>query len=200
MNINENYKAILDYDIFIFDFDGTLMDTEKYHHAAWEITLNEYFGSETNIEYDINSKTAQFTNLLAGTKYDVVITALMNESNYNSSDSSSVITLPSKPILSFSNISDTSFIVTWSGGDGATSYKYKLNDVLTIPSTDNGVASKTASFSNLIARVAPSASVNTRSSRWLNSRPTFLGAGASSSVKNSQNLILQYLLVVASNQ
>ena len=54
MNINENYKAILDYDIFIFDFDGTLMDTEKYHHAAWEITLNEYFGSETNIEYDIN--------------------------------------------------------------------------------------------------------------------------------------------------
>ena len=51
-NTNEKYKAILDYDIFIFDFDGTIMDTEKYHHKAWEITLNEYFGSET--DYDIN--------------------------------------------------------------------------------------------------------------------------------------------------
>jgi D-arabinose 5-phosphate isomerase GutQ/beta-phosphoglucomutase-like phosphatase (HAD superfamily) len=54
LNINEKYKAILDYDIFIFDFDGTLMDTEKYHYKAWEITLNEYFGYEMNIDYDIN--------------------------------------------------------------------------------------------------------------------------------------------------
>jgi len=51
LNINEKYKAILNYDIFIFDFDGTLMDTEKYHHAAWKITLNEYFDCE--IDYDI---------------------------------------------------------------------------------------------------------------------------------------------------
>lgn len=48
----EKYKAILDYDIFIFDFDGTIMDTEKYHHKAWKITLNEYLNSET--DYDIN--------------------------------------------------------------------------------------------------------------------------------------------------
>jgi D-arabinose 5-phosphate isomerase GutQ/beta-phosphoglucomutase-like phosphatase (HAD superfamily) len=48
----EKYKAILDYDIFIFDFDGTIMDTERYHHKAWEITLNGYFGYDT--DYDIN--------------------------------------------------------------------------------------------------------------------------------------------------
>ena len=33
---------ILEYDLFIFDFDGTLMDTEKYHCEAWNLVLLEY--------------------------------------------------------------------------------------------------------------------------------------------------------------
>jgi len=33
---------ILAYDLFIFDFDGTLMDTEKYHCKAWNLVLSEY--------------------------------------------------------------------------------------------------------------------------------------------------------------
>ena len=48
------------------------------------------------------------------------------------------------------------------------------------------------SLSTLMALLAPLVSVNTRSSRWLNSLPTFLAGGASSSNSSSQNLILQY--------
>ena len=33
---------ILSFDLFIFDFDGTLMDTEKYHCKAWNLILADY--------------------------------------------------------------------------------------------------------------------------------------------------------------
>jgi len=36
---------ILAFDLFIFDFDGTLMDTEKYHCKAWNLVLSEYKSS-----------------------------------------------------------------------------------------------------------------------------------------------------------
>ena len=32
---------ILDYELFIFDFDGTLMDTEPYHCKAWSFALSK---------------------------------------------------------------------------------------------------------------------------------------------------------------
>jgi beta-phosphoglucomutase-like phosphatase (HAD superfamily) len=35
-------NKILEYDLFIFDFDGTLMDTEEYHYLAWKNALSEY--------------------------------------------------------------------------------------------------------------------------------------------------------------
>lgn len=31
-----------DYDVFIFDFDGTIMDTEKYHYKTYLKVLNDY--------------------------------------------------------------------------------------------------------------------------------------------------------------
>ena len=33
---------ILNYDLFVFDFDGTLIDTEKYHCKAWSDAISEY--------------------------------------------------------------------------------------------------------------------------------------------------------------
>jgi len=33
---------ILNYDLFVFDFDGTLIDTEKHHCHAWSSALTEY--------------------------------------------------------------------------------------------------------------------------------------------------------------
>ena len=33
-------KNLLDYDLFIFDFDGTIMDTELLHYRAWMNVIN----------------------------------------------------------------------------------------------------------------------------------------------------------------
>jgi len=40
------YDKILYYDLFIFDFDGTLMDTEKYHYQAWLSAISFYLKKE----------------------------------------------------------------------------------------------------------------------------------------------------------
>ena len=96
-------------------------------------------------------KRAAFTGLSGGTSYTVIVTAV-NSSGSNSSASSSVTTAPSSPVsLTFSGIGSTVFTISWSGGNGATSYTYTLNGTPTTPSIDNGVASKTASFIGLSA-------------------------------------------------
>lgn len=46
-----NYN-IDDYDLFIFDFDGTIMDTEKYHYYSYLKAFKDY---DNNIELDINT-------------------------------------------------------------------------------------------------------------------------------------------------
>ena len=100
-------------------------------------------------------KYASFGSLTWGTTYSVIVIAVDSSGNQTQSDTGNVSTFQPKPInLQYSNLTATSFTVNWSDAYGATSYKYKLNDVLTIPSTDNGVASKTASFSNLIGGTA----------------------------------------------
>jgi len=33
--------SIKEYDLFIFDFDGTIIDTELYHYQAWKNVLNK---------------------------------------------------------------------------------------------------------------------------------------------------------------
>jgi D-arabinose 5-phosphate isomerase GutQ/beta-phosphoglucomutase-like phosphatase (HAD superfamily) len=44
-----NKNQILDYDLFIFDFDGTILDTEKYHCEAWNLALSELNNKDINI-------------------------------------------------------------------------------------------------------------------------------------------------------
>jgi D-arabinose 5-phosphate isomerase GutQ/beta-phosphoglucomutase-like phosphatase (HAD superfamily) len=41
--------SILDFDLYIFDFDGTLMDTEPSHLKAWNLALSDFFKKETEI-------------------------------------------------------------------------------------------------------------------------------------------------------
>ncbi len=62
-------------------------------------------------------------------------------------DSTNPPTQPSS--LSSSSITSSAFTVGWSGGNGATSYTYTLNGVAATPSANNGVASKSATFSGL---------------------------------------------------
>jgi len=44
---------ILNYDLFIFDFDGTLLNTEKYHCKAWNNALVKYLNNNNNKNQNI---------------------------------------------------------------------------------------------------------------------------------------------------
>ena len=44
---------ILNYDLFIFDFDGTLLNTEKYHCKAWNNALLKYQSQNKNNNQNI---------------------------------------------------------------------------------------------------------------------------------------------------
>ena len=48
---------LLKYDIFLFDFDGTILDTEKYHCLAWNLAISELINKNINLnlqEYQKN--------------------------------------------------------------------------------------------------------------------------------------------------
>jgi len=50
-------NKLLEYDVFIFDFDGTIMNTETYHCLAWSNALSEYKNENIKIsllEYQEN--------------------------------------------------------------------------------------------------------------------------------------------------
>jgi D-arabinose 5-phosphate isomerase GutQ/beta-phosphoglucomutase-like phosphatase (HAD superfamily) len=42
-------NKILNYELFIFDFDGTLMDTEEYHNKSWNKALSQYTKNDIQI-------------------------------------------------------------------------------------------------------------------------------------------------------
>jgi D-arabinose 5-phosphate isomerase GutQ/beta-phosphoglucomutase-like phosphatase (HAD superfamily) len=54
-------KYILDYDLFIFDFDGTILDTETYHCNAWALALSEY--KKKSIKIDLLTYQKYFHSL-----------------------------------------------------------------------------------------------------------------------------------------
>ena len=50
--------SLNDYDLFVFDFDGTIMDTEKFHYKAW-INILQKFVSK-NIYFDYSTYIKNF--------------------------------------------------------------------------------------------------------------------------------------------
>ena len=42
--------SIFDYDLYVFDFDGTLIDTEKLHLKAWNMALSSFFNNNYKLE------------------------------------------------------------------------------------------------------------------------------------------------------
>lgn len=55
-------ENILNYDLFVFDFDGTIMDTEKIHRKAWENVLSNYINKEVII--NMNDYQKYFHSLI----------------------------------------------------------------------------------------------------------------------------------------
>ena len=56
-NMINLYNKILNYDLYIFDFDGTIIDSEYFHYYAWLNALQKYknYDIEKNT-YDINEE------------------------------------------------------------------------------------------------------------------------------------------------
>jgi len=50
--------SLNDYDLFVFDFDGTIMDTEKIHYKAWINILQTHI--DKNIFFDYNTYIKNF--------------------------------------------------------------------------------------------------------------------------------------------
>jgi HAD superfamily hydrolase (TIGR01509 family) len=46
-----NDSFILNYDLFIFDFDGTILDTEPYHCLAWNKALSEHKNEHIELSF-----------------------------------------------------------------------------------------------------------------------------------------------------
>lgn len=111
--------------------------------TAYSIYLN-------NIKYSVTTSTSniQITNQKPGSSIAVYARSIIGDVEGWNSISVYTIQLLATPPINFvvSNTTNTSFKLSWSGGDGATSYRYSLQ-----PSTDNGVASKSAIFTGLFS-------------------------------------------------
>jgi beta-phosphoglucomutase-like phosphatase (HAD superfamily) len=54
-------NKILEYDLFIFDFDGTILNTEPFHCKSWEKALSEY--KKTDIKFSMHEYQKYFHTL-----------------------------------------------------------------------------------------------------------------------------------------
>ena len=51
--------SLNDYDLFVFDFDGTIMDTEKIHYKAWINILKNFVCKNIFFDYSTYIKIFQ---------------------------------------------------------------------------------------------------------------------------------------------
>ena len=116
--------------------------------AANASSLIFHYGNIAIVSSATVTSPVRVSGLSPNSTYTVYIEAV-NILSTISSNNINVLTTPSQPVnLSYSTITATSFTVSWSGGNGATSYTYTLNGITTLPSSNN-VAGKTASFTGL---------------------------------------------------
>jgi hypothetical protein len=103
-----------------------------------------------SIDMGLAEKYAVFTGLQPGTIYRIEF-VVSNTGGFQSLPFLTVETLPSPlQTLESSSITPYGFTVNWTGGNGASSYQYTLNGVSTVPSSNNGLANKSAVFTELI--------------------------------------------------
>ena len=112
--------------------------------------------SIVNITARTPTATFNDTNgITASTLYSIQVTAVIGAIGSQISATLSVTSGVNPPTaitsLSRTILSPTSFRASWLGGNNATSYLYTLNGATVIPAGDNGVLSKSADFTNLIA-------------------------------------------------
>lgn len=79
MNEINNYE-LLKYDLFIFDFDGTILDTEKYHCLAWNQALSELNNKEITLSLDNYFK---YFHTLNSINQQIILKNFYNVNDYN---------------------------------------------------------------------------------------------------------------------
>jgi len=132
--------------------------------AATSYTYTFNGSPVTPISSSVSNKTATFTGLTAGTPYAIIITSV-NSFGSTPSSSTNIPTVPSQPTsLTSSAVTSSGFTISWSGGTGATSYTYVNNSSSIVPSSDQGVSNKTATFTGLSEGVTYNIVVNATNS------------------------------------
>ena len=118
-----------------------------------------------SIDMGLAEKYAVFTGLQPGTIYRIEF-VVSNTGGFQILPFLTVETLPSSlQTLESSSITPYGFTVNWTGGNGASSYQYTLNDVSTVPSSNNGLANNSAVFTELIPETSYSLVVIAYNSR-----------------------------------
>ena len=128
-------------------FEPIGASSREYTLNGISITPTEYFGGNTSTHYQ---RSATLEGLSPSTIYTFVVTSI-----YESESLSATVQIttlapppPTDLLLTITNIVGTSFGVSWTGGDGATSYTYTLNYIATTPSSES-ISGKTATFTGL---------------------------------------------------
>jgi hypothetical protein len=122
-------------------------------HTNPDITLNGTTISLTNSNW--GSQAGDLTHqhqifYLDSNSVSILANTLVISIVFKATTSSSPTTPPTIPSsLSSNSVTSSGFTVTWSGGNGATSYTYTLDGASVTPSTNNGVSSSSARFTGL---------------------------------------------------
>jgi HAD superfamily hydrolase (TIGR01509 family) len=66
-------NIVNNYELFIFDLDDTLVETEKYHYESWLHVLKEYIGTNFSMDY------TYFIHKFHSVKYDAIKNYLFDE-------------------------------------------------------------------------------------------------------------------------
>jgi hypothetical protein len=118
--------------------NGVLVSTTQLNGTAIDANQSYIIGRNTNSGNYINGEIGEVRI------YNYAINQSQVTTNLNSSGPTYYPSATAITNLTSNSIYKTRFNISWSGGVGAVSYTYSVT-----PTTDNGVASKTASFTGL---------------------------------------------------
>jgi arabinose-5-phosphate isomerase len=110
-----------DYDLFVFDFDGTIMDTEKFHYKAWINILQKYVCKDIFIDYktyiknfhtiDTSNKKKYLLMKYDITDYDKLYELKQKEYNKLINENEVLLVKGFENIINFINQNNKKFVI-----------------------------------------------------------------------------------------
>lgn len=113
--------SLNDYDLFVFDFDGTIMDTEKFHYKAWInilqkfVSKNIYFDYSTYIKIfhtiDTSNKKKYLLMKYDIENYDILYELKQKEYNKLINENEVLLVNNFEKIINFINEHNKKFVI-----------------------------------------------------------------------------------------